>query len=96
VFNGDWPDSVATDPKKVMMIAEKFTANWNCKNLRMTVRTLRPQRIDWTMEEKLSSSKTISQAFIAICVPLIPMANPTSASFNAGASFVPYICDKLF
>lgn len=31
----------------------------------------------------------ISEAFLAICVPVIPIANPTSALIKAGASFVP-------
>jgi len=41
------------------------------------------------IEQKLSSVKTISQAFLATSVPEIPIANPTSAFANAGASFVP-------
>ena len=40
-------------------------------------------------EQKLSSVKTISEAFLATSVPVMPIANPTSALFNAGASFVP-------
>lgn len=40
-------------------------------------------------EQKLSSVKTISEAFFATSVPVIPIAKPTSALFNAGASFVP-------
>jgi len=40
-------------------------------------------------EQKLSSVKTISDAALATSVPAIPIANPTSALFKAGASFVP-------
>ena len=42
-----------------------------------------------TIELKLSSSNIIAAASRATSVPAIPIANPTSAFFNAGASFVP-------
>jgi len=60
-----------------------------------------PHIIAFIIELKLSSSKIISLASLATYVPLknylififiipaIPMAKPTSALFNAGASFVP-------
>ena len=38
---------------------------------------------------KLSSSKIIAADYLATSVPAIPIANPTSAFFKAGASFVP-------
>ena len=38
---------------------------------------------------KLSSKRIISLASLATYVPAIPIANPTSALFKAGASFVP-------
>ena len=38
---------------------------------------------------KLSSKRIIPAASFATSVPAIPIANPTSAFFNAGASFVP-------
>jgi hypothetical protein len=38
---------------------------------------------------KLSSKRTISQAFLATSVPVIPIANPTLAFERAGASLVP-------
>lgn len=41
------------------------------------------------MLAKLSSIIIISAACFAISVPAIPIANPTSAFFNAGASLVP-------
>lgn len=41
------------------------------------------------MDAKLSSSRTMSQACLAVSVPAIPMANPTLADLSAGASLVP-------
>lgn len=41
------------------------------------------------MEVKLSFNKMISAASFATYVPVIPMANPTSAFLSAGASLVP-------
>lgn len=38
---------------------------------------------------KLSSNKMIPAASLATSVPAIPIANPTSAFFKAGASLVP-------
>jgi hypothetical protein len=53
-----------------------------------------PQTIALMIELKLSSRRTISQASLATYVPAIPMANPTSAFFKAGASLVPKIIKK--
>jgi hypothetical protein len=41
------------------------------------------------MDAKLSSKRMISDAPLAISVPVIPIENPTSALDKAGASFVP-------
>jgi hypothetical protein len=41
------------------------------------------------MEAKLSSITIMSAAAFATSVPVIPIANPTSAFFKAGASFAP-------
>ena len=41
------------------------------------------------MVTKLSSSRIISEASFATSVPVIPMAQPISAAFRAGASFTP-------
>mmetsp|Transcript_15108 Transcript_15108/g.64694 ORF Transcript_15108/g.64694 Transcript_15108/m.64694 type:complete len:400 (-) Transcript_15108:1333-2532(-) len=49
----------------------------------------RPSLTASTMEEKLSSAKTISDASFATAVPVMPMAMPMSASFSAGASLTP-------
>lgn len=43
----------------------------------------------FTIDEKLSSRIMMSDAYFATSVPVIPIANPTSAFFRAGASFVP-------
>lgn len=50
---------------------------------------LRPQRTALTMELKLSSRRMMAALYLATYVPAMPMAKPTSAFFNAGASFVP-------
>src|SRR3569833_4606909 len=41
------------------------------------------------IDAKLSSKRTISQASLATSVPVIPIANPTSAFLRAGASLIP-------
>jgi hypothetical protein len=41
------------------------------------------------IELKLSSRSMISAASLQTSVPVIPIANPTSAFLKAGASFVP-------
>ena len=48
-----------------------------------------PHFIAVTMEPKLSSNKMIPEASFATSVPAIPIANPISAYFKAGPSFVP-------
>lgn len=50
---------------------------------------LRPHSTAFTIDVKLSLSKIMSAAYLATSVPVIPIAKPTSAFFNAGASFVP-------
>mmetsp|Transcript_18408 Transcript_18408/g.28720 ORF Transcript_18408/g.28720 Transcript_18408/m.28720 type:complete len:400 (-) Transcript_18408:1503-2702(-) len=79
----------ATAPISVRVSATVFTVSWNCRNLRMLSKTLRPQRMAFTMELKLSSSRMMSEAARATSVPQMPMLRPTSASFSAGASLVP-------
>lgn len=41
------------------------------------------------IELKLSSNKIMAAAYLATYVPAMPIANPTSAFFRAGASLVP-------
>ena len=48
-----------------------------------------PHMQAFTIELKLSSVSKISAASWATSVPVIPIANPTSAFLRAGASFVP-------
>jgi hypothetical protein len=48
-----------------------------------------PHITAFTIELKLSSNKIIAADYRATSVPAIPIANPTSAFFSAGASFVP-------
>lgn len=48
-----------------------------------------PHKTAFTIELKLSSNKIIPAADRATYVPDIPIANPISAVFNAGASLVP-------
>lgn len=48
-----------------------------------------PQSTAFTIELKLSSMRMIAAASRATSVPELPIAKPTSAFFNAGASFVP-------
>lgn len=48
-----------------------------------------PQSTALTIELKLSSSRMMAAASLATSVPVIPIANPTSAFFKAGASLVP-------
>ena len=69
--------------------AEKLTLNWNCKNFLILSKIFLPHLIACTIELKLSSKIIISAASLATSVPVLPMANPTSAFDNAEASFVP-------
>ncbi len=84
---GDSFNTIA--PNRVVISAARLTVIWNYKNFLMFSLMLRPQRHAFTMEAKLSSRRIISAANLATSVPVIPMANPTSAFFKAGASLVP-------
>mmetsp|Transcript_11501 Transcript_11501/g.28967 ORF Transcript_11501/g.28967 Transcript_11501/m.28967 type:complete len:308 (+) Transcript_11501:179-1102(+) len=86
-FNGLLPLEIA--PMNAIATAATLTVSWNCTNLRMESNTLRPHMTAFTMDEKLSSSKMMSDAFLATSVPMMPMAKPTSASRSCGASLVP-------
>lgn len=80
---------IKTAPKKAMKIATTLTVNWNCKNFLMQSKIFLPYLAAVTILPKLSSSKMIPAAYLAIYTPAIPMANPISAFFSAGASFPP-------
>ena len=54
----------------------------------MDLKIVLPYSIAFEIDKKLSSRITISLASLAISAPL-PIANPTSAFFSAGASFTP-------
>ena len=54
----------------------------------MLLNMVRPYRIAFLMDAKLSSRMVISPASLATSVPL-PMAKPTSAFFSAGESLTP-------
>ena len=49
----------------------------------------RPSSTAATMDAKLSSASTISAACLETSVPVMPIARPMSAVFNAGASLTP-------
>mmetsp|Transcript_51443 Transcript_51443/g.121872 ORF Transcript_51443/g.121872 Transcript_51443/m.121872 type:complete len:462 (-) Transcript_51443:913-2298(-) len=83
-------DLVRTDaPRTAIAHAVRFTVSWNWRNLQMLSYTQRPHFTACTMDAKLSSRTIMSAAFLATCVPALPMAKPTSARFSAGASLVP-------
>mmetsp|Transcript_15488 Transcript_15488/g.60611 ORF Transcript_15488/g.60611 Transcript_15488/m.60611 type:complete len:321 (-) Transcript_15488:1483-2445(-) len=74
---------------KLRLTATTFTTSWNWRNLRMDWNTLRPHSTALAIDWMLSSRMTMSQASLAISVPAMPSAKPTSASLSAGASLVP-------
>ena len=55
----------------------------------MFAKIARPSSTAATIEAKLSSASTMSAASFDTSVPVMPMAMPMSAFFNAGASFTP-------
>ena len=73
---------------KQISTAATLTVNWKIKNLRILLNIVLPYKIAFSIEAKLSSSMVISPASFATSVPL-PIANPTSAFFSAGASLTP-------
>lgn len=76
-------------PAKAKIKAQQLTVSWNCKNFLIESKMFLPHFIAVTIELKLSSSRMIPDAYLATYVPAIPIANPMSAFFKAGASFVP-------
>jgi len=86
-FRGDYFRMAAL--QKAIVRVNMFTVSWNCRNLRIESQILRPHFMAVTIDAKLSSSRTIPDAYFAIYVPVSPMAKPMSAFFRAGASFVP-------
>mmetsp|Transcript_94415 Transcript_94415/g.163178 ORF Transcript_94415/g.163178 Transcript_94415/m.163178 type:complete len:433 (-) Transcript_94415:1844-3142(-) len=87
-FKGSSLCSFTAEPMSVRSTPATLTVSWNWRNFRMFSFTVRPQAAARTTVAKLSSISTISAAPVATSVP-VRMANPASASFRAGASFVP-------
>lgn len=85
--NGDYFRT--TLPIKAMKRATALTVSWNWRNFLMDSMMFRPHLVAVTMLVKLSSSRMMPAASLATYVPVIPIANPISAFFRAGASFVP-------
>lgn len=78
-----------TAPRIAMKMATTFTVSWNCRNLRMQSKMLRPYFTAVMIELKLSSSRIMPAAYLATYVPASPIAKPISAFLSAGASLVP-------
>ena len=67
----------------------RFVGRVQTMNFVRLSNTARPSSTAASMELKLSSVSTMSAASLETSVPVIPMATPISACFNAGASFTP-------
>lgn len=67
----------------------RFVGNVQTINFVRLSNTPRPSSTAASMDAKLSSVSTISDASLATSVPVIPIAVPISARFKAGASFTP-------
>lgn len=80
---------IITAPKKAIKIATTFTVNWNWRNFLIQSNIFLPYLTAVIILPKLSSNRMIPAAYFATYVPARPMANPISAFFRAGASFVP-------
>ncbi len=74
---------------KTIKISEILQLNKKLMALRIFRYTARPCATASTIVAKLSSVKIISEAPWATSVPVIPIAQPTSLAFKAGASFTP-------
>lgn len=59
-------------PVKATMTATTLTVSWNCRNLEMLSYTFLPHMTAFTMLEKLSSVRMMSEASLATSVPAIP------------------------
>ena len=81
--------SPATDEQRTVKIAPKFPDKRNCIAYLIFWYKFRPFSTAFTIVAKLSSVSTIAAASFATSVPVIPIATPISACFNAGASLTP-------
>ena len=80
---------IITAPKKAIKIATTLTVNWNWRNFLIQSNIFLPYLTAVIILPKLSSNRMIPAAYFATYVPARPIANPISAFFRAGASFVP-------
>lgn len=76
-------------PTIAQLTATMLTVSQNWRNRRILSQMFRPHITARTILLKLSSRSMMSAASFAISVPAIPIANPMSAFFSAGASLVP-------
>lgn len=63
---------IAQAPMKATITATILTVSWNWRNLAMESYTLRPHITAFTMDEKLSSVRMMSDASLATSVPAMP------------------------
>ena len=75
-------------PMNDTAVAHRFMINWNVMNFLMLLKIVLPNRTAFTMERRLESRITMSEAAEATSLP-DPIANPTSAAQSDGASFTP-------
>ncbi|MNE15718.1 hypothetical protein D3C80_1086390 [compost metagenome] len=75
--------------RKITQISPEFPVMMYLINFRILSNIFRPCFTATTIVAKLSSSKIICEASLDTSVPLIPIAIPMSAFFNAGASLTP-------
>ena len=81
-----WPTTCEIIATKNAII---LTVSWNWTNLWKLSYIPLPHLIPLTIVENESSVSIMSAAFLETSVPDIPIAIPTSAFDNAGASFIP-------
>mmetsp|Transcript_88069 Transcript_88069/g.273604 ORF Transcript_88069/g.273604 Transcript_88069/m.273604 type:complete len:227 (-) Transcript_88069:766-1446(-) len=74
---------------KICSTSAMWTDMMKATNFWMPAYMTRPFSTAATMEQKLSSVKTMSDAPLATSVPWMPIATPMSAWFSAGASLTP-------
>ena len=66
------PTCVMQAPVNATITATTLTVSWNCRNLEMLSYTFLPHMTAFTMLEKLSSVRMMSDASFATSVPAIP------------------------
>ena len=81
--------SPAKEAASTVRIPPKFPDNRNCIEPLILRYTFRPFSTAFMIVAKLSSVNTMEAASFETSLPVIPIATPISACFNAGASFTP-------